>query len=146
MSRIVLGFAPFVGHSLTEIPDETLGELSQRFPLQADKCESRDRTDLLITIAVHEELSRRKSGGARRKSVPTPKEMAIKLVTAGYHHLSKQYHPDRDGAPAAQQTLNQLRDRLLGCCEEIPDYGEDTIVISPQADDFQAISDADIPF
>lgn len=143
--RIILGYGDFKGYSLGEIPESLLHKLSQRFALQSNKHDDSDRNTLLITIAVHEELSRRRAGGERKKRTPTLKELALNVVTKGYHQLSKTHHPDRNGDAETQRRLTEARDILARDCEDIVEEYEDAILIPPEQE-FSEISDEDIPF
>ncbi len=113
MPRVLVGYGGFEGHTLPEVTDAFLKELAERFPLKADGLESFDRDDLIIIVAVHEEIQRRAGGGQRKKRVPTSKDLALEIVKKGYHQVSKIHHPDRDGAQEAQQRLNFVRDALV---------------------------------
>jgi hypothetical protein len=144
MARILLGYGDFEGHGLSEVSDEILDELSRRFPLTVANYDYSDGKSLLITIAIHEEVHRRRrSGAGRAKRVSTRKEMAKELVASGYRNLSKTYHPDKDGTVEAQRMLVEVRDSLVKACEGIAEDNYDAIIIwAPDVE----ISDADIPF
>jgi hypothetical protein len=141
--RIVLGFGPFSGHTLAEVPDETLKELSRRFPLESDKCDLSEPHSLLFTVAIHEEIRRREAGGLRAKRIPTPRELASQMVAKGFQHLSKTHHPDRNGSSEAQVRLNNVRSLLLQACTEIPDDDQEALSIPAEGPE---LSDDDIPF
>jgi hypothetical protein len=144
MPRITLGYGTFSGHTIPEVPNDVLKELAQRFPLAVGNYDHSDSRLLLITVAVHEEVLRRQSGGEYKKRIPTLKEMATDIVRSGFRHLSKTYHPDRSGTIEAQRMLTEARDRLLNICGEIQEeHSGDDIVIEGLGPE---ISDEDIPF
>jgi hypothetical protein len=144
MPRITLGYGMFKGHTIPEVPDDVLKELARRFPLAVDKYDYSDSRSLLITVAVHQEVRRRESGGECKKRIPTLKELATDIVRSGFRHLSKTYHPDRSGASEAQRLLTEARDRLLNICGEMQEeYSDGEIVIEGLGPE---ISDEDIPF
>lgn len=145
MVRIILGYGECEGHTLPELSNESLEALSRRFPLEHDKYDLSDGRTLLITIAIHEEIRRRDSGGQQKKRIPTLKELAMQLVTKGHHQLSKVHHPDRNGAAEAQRLLNEARDHLLNACRQIADDNDDAIIISAQ-EEVAEVTDEDIPF
>jgi hypothetical protein len=141
--RIVLGFGPYKGHTIPEVPDATLKELSQRFPLQSTKFDLSEPQSLLFVIAIHEEVQRREAGGAPAKRIPTPRELACQMVAKGFQQLSKTHHPDQKGSQEAQVRLSEVRTFLLRACNEIPDDDEDALSIPSEQPE---ISDDDIPF
>jgi hypothetical protein len=146
MRDVVVAYGEFKDYKLLELPDSFLTELASRFPLESDKHQSSSRLDLLITVAIHQELQRRRLGGVQAKHRPTKKRLAEEIVTKGFHQLSKTHHPDRNGDNEIQKTLTSARDFLNRVCKEIEeDYGGETILIQADIVDGE-ITDEDIPF
>ncbi len=141
--RIILGFGPFEGHTLAEVPDETLKQLSGRFPLESEKFDLSDPPSLLFVIAVQEEIRRREAGGLRVPRIPTPQQLATQMVTKGFQQLSKTHHPDQNGSSEAQIRLTDVRSFLLKVCTDIPQDDSDALIIPSESPE---ISDDDIPF
>jgi hypothetical protein len=49
------------------------------------------------------------------------KEIATKLVNAGFRSMSKEHHPDRAGGDLeTQKVLADVRDFLVGACKKMP--------------------------
>jgi hypothetical protein len=142
---IVISYGSYSNYRLQQIPDAFLAELKQRFPLTHEAASGLEHNDLQITIAVHEEVERRRNGGQVFNKAPSSQELATKLIGKGYQALSKDHHPDRKGGTEiAQKRLNAVREQLLEACKEIEDeYPEDTLQIHAP---YQEISDEDIPF
>lgn len=76
---IVIGFGEYRNYRIQEISDEFLAKLAKSYPLSHSAHEDSDRWRLKTTIAVHEEVLRRKNGGALQKRMLSRKEIATKL-------------------------------------------------------------------
>ena len=134
MPHVTIGYGEHNGYRLTELPTKTLEELAVRYPLRVNEQFSPEYDELLITVAVHGELSRREAGGKQEPRVPTLREVAAEIVTKGYQQASKHHHPDGKGNHDAQVRLTQARDELRNACTNIPDDGNDegtTIIPAP---------------
>lgn len=146
MRRVIINYGEFKDFSLQEASDAFLKELAARYPLNIGEHSASDRAELLITIAVHEELKRREFGGVQVRRRPTKRELACEIVTKGFHQLSKTHHPDRHGDGETQKLLTLSRDFLHTACKEIEEeYEEGTIFINAVAVSAE-ITDEDIPF
>jgi hypothetical protein len=144
MRDVIVGYSEFKDYKLSELPEVFLNELSSRFPLEAEKHQHSDWRELFITLAIHEEIARRRLGGAQAKRRPTKRQLAEGIVTKGFHHLSKTHHPDRNGDNETQKILTSAWDFLQRACKDIEEhYDDDTIVIAAP---FVEITDEDIPF
>ena len=156
MSRVIVGYGEHRGYRLTELPAKVLEELGARYPLGFDEQCSPEYDELLITVAVHGELNRRKGGGQPEQRLPSLRELAEEIVTKGYQQASKHHHPDGKGHHEAQVRLTQARDELRNTCSNLADNTNDegtTIIPAPATprprprpappDD---ISDDDVPF
>lgn len=147
MRKIFFGYGDFKGYRLQEVPVETLQSLSARYPLKISEHEQSKWKDLFLTIAIHEELSRRASGGKQELHRPGRKELATEMVTKGFHLLSKTYHPDCNGDNETQKRLTLAREFLANVCKEIDDEtSEDDISIEEDPFEVTQITDDDIPF
>jgi hypothetical protein len=146
MRDVIVAYGEFKDYKLPELPASFLNELVARFPLECHKHQYSSRQDLFITLAVHQEVERRRSGGAQAKHRPTKKRLADEIITKGFHHLSKTHHPDRNGDNEIQKTLTSARDFLIQACKEIQeDYDDETILIEAPVI-YAEITDEDIPF
>jgi hypothetical protein len=146
---VIIGYGNYRNYRIQQIPDAFLSELVERYQLSHDAQARSEYDDLQLTIAIHEEVQRRKSGGPIRPKEPTARELAKRLVAKGYQSLSKDHHPDRGGSENAQKMLNGVRDQLLAACGEIDDDCPEGALIVPQPAVRRAstpISDEDIPF
>src|SRR5207247_5099708 len=92
----------FNNYQLSEVSAEFLQTLAERFPLNADQYDQNDGKDLLITVAIHAELSRRANGGKQLRQEPTVKELALDVVSKGFQQSSKVDHPDQQGEQEAR--------------------------------------------
>ncbi len=119
MVPITIAYGEFSGHQIPELPDSVLAELAKRFPLEATRYDLSEAESLLITVAVHEELARRASGGRAKRHIPTVKEFAVQIVAQGFRALSKVHHPDVNGDTEAQRRLIEVRDLLTPLVENI---------------------------
>lgn len=138
---VVVAYGEYKDYKLQELPDSFLEKLAIRFPLQLKQHQFSGRESLFITVAIHEELQRRQSGGAQTKHRPTKRRLAEEIITKGFHQLSKMHHPDRNGDNEIQQTLSSARDFLNVASKDIQEeYDEQTIFIEAE------ITDEDIPF
>jgi hypothetical protein len=88
MSRVIVGYDECKGFLLTEVSSEFLAALGLRYPLRGDDEFSPDCDALLITVAVHAELARRKAGGEQTPQIPTLREVAQEIITKGFHQIS----------------------------------------------------------
>src|ERR1700733_11723700 len=102
---IVIGFGEYKNYTLEEIPDAFLAGLAKSYSLSHSAHETSGKVELKATIAVHEEVERRANGGVVRKRAMSRKEIAIKLVNAGFRYMSKQHHPDRAGGDLETQKV-----------------------------------------
>lgn len=147
---VVIGFGEFKNYQLQEVPDAFLAQLAESYKLSYSAHDHSDKDALRATIAVHEEVQRRAKGGAILKRVISRKELANKLVGAGFRHLSKEHHPDRAGGDLeTQKALAEMRDLLVRACNKIaePERPGAFEIPDPQPYAFEAeISDDDIPF
>ena len=97
-----------------------------------DNCSGSDWEDLVIVIAIHEELKRREGGGNPSKKLPSLRELADEIVARGFRELSKTYHPDRSGDNDIQVRLADARDRLAVLAETIePNYNDEDVISVP---------------
>ncbi len=150
--KVIVGYGDFENYRIEEIPENFLSQLLSRYKLEiSSHCDS-DETELLITIAVHEESLRRKSGGKILRKRPSARQLAMKIVSKGFQTLSKDHHPDLGGDEEVQKELTNVRDRLFNFCEEIPECSTDNALIIPDPDGQREaaavsdITDEDIPF
>jgi hypothetical protein len=127
-----------------------LAKLALRYSLSHSAHDASGEIELRATIAVHEELGRRGNGGKISRRPPFRKEIATKLINAGFRHVSKEYHPDRAGGDAeAQKMLSEMRDYLLSSCSKIVEPQRKGAFVIPNPDSFAQlteITDDDIPF
>jgi hypothetical protein len=145
---VVIGFGEYKNHKLQEVPDEFLARLAKSFGLSHSAHEASDKAELRATIAVHEEVQRRANGGSVHKRPMTRKEIATKLVNAGFRSLSKEHHPDRaNGDQETQKVLASVRDHLVGVCNKMaePEYQGAFVIPDPELSS-AGITDDDIPF
>jgi hypothetical protein len=145
---VIIGYGNYRNCRIQQIPDAFLSELAERCQLSHAVQAHSEYEELQLTIAIHEEVQRRKKGGTIHPIEPTARELAKKLVAKGYQTLSKDHHPDRGGSETAQKKLNAVREELLRACGEIDDDCPDDalIVPKPSPDLSTPISDEDIPF
>jgi hypothetical protein len=147
---VIIGFGEYKDYKLQEIPDEFLNKLAQSYSLCHAAHDASGKDELRATIAVHEELQRRAKGGKISKRLPFRKEIATKLIGAGFRHLSKEYHPDRAGGDdESQKALSGVRDYLLSACGKIPEPERKGAFMIQDPDPLAQsaeISDDDIPF
>jgi hypothetical protein len=130
--RILLGYGQFKSYHLCELPQDELQALSERFPLTVEKCQNLDWNEILITVAVNEELARRAHGGKAEKRRPSERELARDVISKGFQQVSKQHHPDKQSGDAAvQNRLTAVREQLLLLVSQIAEDSdlEDTIFI-----------------
>ena len=143
---ILIGFGDYKNYKLQEIPDEFLARLAKAYSLSHSAHETSGKPELRATIAVHEEVMRRANGGTVQKRAMSRKEIATKLVNAGFRSMSKEHHPDRAGGDLeTQKVLADVRDFLVGACNKIaePEYQGAFVIPDPEPAE---ISDDDIPF
>lgn len=132
MATVIVGYGEFANHALTEVSDQFLSVLAERYPLDCRRYDASEGESLLITVAIHQEVQRRAVGGHQVKRVPTIRDLASAIVSSGFQQMSKVHHPDRSGQPEAQLRLTAARDQLRRACEEIVDEGQsEAIVIGP---------------
>jgi hypothetical protein len=145
---IVIGFGEYKNYKIQEIPDEFLARLAESFSLSHSAHESSGKAELRATIAVHEEVLRRAKGGSVQKRAMSRKEIATKLVNAGFRSMSKEHHPDRAGGDLeTQKALADVRDLLVGACNKIPEPEYQGAFFIPDPEPFSVeLSDDDIPF
>ena len=161
MSRILINYGEFNGYQIAELPQRELEVLAIRFPLSVENCPGLDRDDLVVTIAIQEEVRRREKGGEPLKKAPSLQELASEIIAKGFRVVSKIHHPDFSGDNNAQLRLNDARDQLLKLAEGIEsrDDDQDTIFVAappvirsvrtpePAPDFFgSGITDDDVPF
>ena len=113
MPVILVGYAEYEDYRVTELPLEALEQLSSQYPLAVAENSSPEYEQLIITIAVHAELNRRKAGGMQQAHVPSRRELAELMVKQGFQQASKRHHPDGNGHHDAQVRLADVRDTLL---------------------------------
>ncbi|MGB7598870.1 MAG: hypothetical protein WBM24_01080 [Candidatus Sulfotelmatobacter sp.] len=144
---VIVGYGKYRSYRLQEIPESLLSELGGRYRLSHEAVSDADEEDLQLTIAIHEEIQRRKDGGAIAPRRPTARELAVKLVSKGFQMLSKDHHPDRGGSNEAQRALNAVRDTLLEACDHIQETEVDGALEIPEPfAESGPITDEDIPF
>jgi len=132
MPVIIVGYGDYAEYRLGELPVEILEELAGRYALTFPVEYSPEYDDLAITVALHAEINRRKSGGQQAHHTPSRRALAQILVGKGFQQTSKHHHPDGDGNHEAQVRLGQVRDELLEACENISnDRPENVIIIPP---------------
>jgi hypothetical protein len=156
MAQITVAYGEYSGYLINEVSDEFLGLLSQRYPLKSAPYGASDGESLLITVAVHEELARRASGGRQSTHIPTVPELAAEVIMRGFRQLSKIHHPDQGGENEAQRRLIEARDCLNRVCENISgDPPTDVVWIpeppqqakrTPRPAFVGGITDDDVPF
>jgi hypothetical protein len=156
MPRVIVGYGEYDGYRLTELPDKVLAELSARYPLLIDEQLSPEYGELLVTVAIHGELSRRGTGAKQERRVPTLSELAQKIVNRGFQQASKDHHPGGKGHHEAQLLLKQARDELLKACRNLTDDHNDESTMIMEAPEkpksragamqSEGISDDDVPF
>lgn len=145
--KVLVGYGTYKNYSLQEIPNDFLSEIAKRYPLSLDAQKAADYRDLQLTVAIHEEVQRRKDGGSRLQRRPTARELAQKLVNKGFQSLSKDHHPDRGGDEETQKRLAVARRDLLEACERFEDIEMgDALTIPEPAAYGPEITDEDIPF
>jgi hypothetical protein len=134
MPLIIVGYGDYEDYRITELPLEVLEELGKRYSLALSEAFSPEYDHLIITVAVHAELNRRKAGGQQHAHTPSRRQLARLIVKRGFQQASKHHHPDGDGHHDAQVRLSEVRDTLLESCDNIPnDRPEDAVVIpAPQ--------------
>ena len=146
---VIIGFGKYKGYKLQEVPTDFLSQLATSYPLAHSSHSGSSEPMLRATIAVHEEVQRRTRGGEiSRRQMPW-KEMASKLVNAGFRQMSRQLHPDMPGGELeAQKALGQIRDRLVEMCREIeePETPDAFLIPDPDMPYGLEITDDDIPF
>lgn len=127
----LVGYGDYEDYRVTELPLEALEELGGRYPLMVAEDFTPEYDHLIITVAVHAELNRRKAGGQPHAHIPSRRELAQLIIKRGFQQASRQHHPDGDGHHDAQVRLAHVRDTLLEDCENIPnDRPEDAVIIS----------------
>lgn len=129
MPLILVGYGDFEDYRLKELPPEALEKLAERYSLMVAEDFSPEYDDLMITVAVHAELARRRAGGPQEPHIPSRRELAHLIVKRGFQQASKQHHPDGDGHHDAQVRLAPVRDELLENCVSIPDDRPDNAII-----------------
>ena len=130
MPLILIGYGDYEDHRITEIPLEALEELGKRYPFTVAEDFSPDYEQLIITVAIHAELNRRKTGGKPESHIPSHRELAQLIIKRGFQQASKHHHPDGTGRHDAQVRLAQVRDTLLENCDNMPnDRPEDAVII-----------------
>lgn len=110
--KITIGYGDFSGYLLTEVPNDSLRNLAEKYPLEAAKHDPSVGEALYITVAIHEELKHRDSGRQAVKHLPTVVELVIQIVARGFRELSKEHHPNKKGDPEAQKQLHEARELL----------------------------------
>jgi hypothetical protein len=146
---VIIGFGDYKNYRIQEIPNDFLDLLSQSYKLSHSAHNESSSMALRATIAIHEEIQRRATGGAIWKRHPTRKELAIQLVNSGFRQASKEHHPDRPGGNTETQTiLSETRDHLLNSCSKIaePELDDAFVIPDPNGHSWTEIADDDIPF
>lgn len=154
MSSIFIGYGEYKGYQVKELPNNVLNELAIRYPFSIADKDAPEYDELLITVAVHGELERRRNGGTQAPRVPTFNELVDEIIVRGYQQASKQHHPDGIGNHEAQIRLTQARDALKNVSSDIMDDTYEagaTIIPAPSTPRSQAstttpFSDDDMPF
>ena len=155
---VLIGYGDHEGYRLNEVPPEMLQQLAARYPLAVGENDSPEYDELVITVAIHAELERRRAGGKPAYHVPSRRELAQLIVKRGFQRASKQHHPDGTGHHDAQVRLSQVRDELLEHCSNVSHDMPDNAVIVPAPTEMPTararaatanewdINDDDIPF
>jgi hypothetical protein len=148
LAMVIIGFGEYKDFKLQEVPDAFLARLAEDYSLSISAHEDSDSGALKSTIAIHEEVRRRANGGNVEKRAISRKEMASKLLNTAFRHLSKDYHPDREGGDLeAQKVLAEMRDYLLDACKNIPEPARPGALVIHDPNAYSSeISDDDIPF
>jgi hypothetical protein len=132
MPLIMVGYGDYAEYLLRQLPLEVLEELATRYPLTLSEQYSSEYDDLAITVALHGEINRRRTGGQQERHTPSRRELGQSIVKKGFQQASKQHHPDGDGHHEAQVRLSEVRDELLAACESLSnDRSENAIIIPP---------------
>jgi hypothetical protein len=146
---VIIGFGEFKNYKLQEVPDEFLSKLAESYGLSLSAHDHSGQAELRATIAVHEEVQRRVKGGTIWKRLLSRKDLAKRLINAGFRHMSKEHHPDRPGGDLeTQKVLVEMRDYLVSTCDKIAEPEYDAAFVIPDPNPYSAaeISDDDIPF
>jgi hypothetical protein len=149
MPTVIVGYGEYSDYLLGELPAHTLEELGARYPLKLNGQSRPEYDELVITVAVHAEINRRKAGGKPERHTPSRRELAQMIVNKGFQQASKHRHPDAAaGYHDAQVRLNEVRDHLLDTCRNIPsDRPKNAVIIpKPSEDDVPYLTDDDVPF
>jgi len=158
MPLIIVGYGDFEDYRLKELPIEALEQLAVRYPLAVGENISPEYEDLIITVAIHAELARRRTGELPEPHIPSRRELAQLIIKKGFQQASKHHHPDGIGHHNAQVRLAHVRDELLENCASITDDKPDHAIIIPAPPEKRAarsraataapwdLNDDDIPF
>ncbi|MBV9760293.1 MAG: hypothetical protein JO340_07010 [Acidobacteriaceae bacterium] len=131
MPLIIVGYGDFEDYRVKELPMDMLEQLAARYPLVLPDDYSPEYDDLVITLAIHAEIDRRRGGAAQEAHVPSRRELAQLIIKRGFQQASKLHHPDADGQHVAQVRLAQVRDELLENSTNIPDDRPDSLIMIP---------------
>lgn len=72
---VIVGYGNYKNYQIQQVPEALLSELADRYELSHKAQSGSDYETLQITIAVHEELQRRRSGGSVVPREPTPSRL-----------------------------------------------------------------------
>jgi hypothetical protein len=155
MPLILVGYGDYEEYRVTALPLQALEELGVRYPLAVAEDSSPEYEHLVITVAVHAELNRRRAGGQQQPHTPSRRQLAQLIIKRGIQQASKHHHPDGDGHHDAQVRLSEVRDTLLENCDNIPNDRPKDAVVIPAPQERRALRprpanptpwDKDVPF
>ncbi|MBL8234884.1 MAG: hypothetical protein JNL98_40665 [Bryobacterales bacterium] len=113
MPRVIVGYGQYQGYRPAELPNEVLYDLGHDYPLQLKVNATPDAHLLMITIALHSEIERRRRGAGPEKRSPTVRELALDIVDRGYRNASKQISLGSRGREEKISRLTEAREFLL---------------------------------
>jgi hypothetical protein len=131
MPRVVLGYGRYKGYRLSELPREELEQLEYYYPLNLPVGNSPESLDLMVTIAVHAELQRRKAGGSQERRAPTLRDLALEIVDTGFRQMAKRSLGQRNHVERMLR-LTQAKDFVLQSINSVTgDVEEDGLLWIP---------------
>jgi hypothetical protein len=133
MRLVLVGYGQFENYQVCELPQDELQRLGERFPLTFAKCQDLECNEILITVAIHEELARRARGAKPETRRPSERELAREIISKGFIYLSKTHHPDKaSGDGTLQKRLASVREQLTSLVSQIQEENdpEDAVVIA----------------
>jgi hypothetical protein len=158
MARIFVNYGQYQNYRLEEVPAVVIEHLARRYPLDAKRYTATQGVLLLTTVDIHQELSRRRSGGEVAAKHLSQRELVKSIILNGYEQLSKEFPSNHNGNKEARQRLDQARDQLLKFINGLAqDNREGDIIVTndkvklwsrkPEPEDFETSIDNDaLPF